>query len=491
MGAAFGASPSGRPRHPRLKHISFAANLAATGVIASLAARRRVAYASRMANDVRFRMPPHERRAALRLGYVNGMLWSIGNGLTTGTLIIYLALDLGVSRKGVAIGLILAAPAAVGLLRLVSPVLIHLLGTAKATCLWFSAASYAVLWGLPAMAVPGWTPRDFPLAWLVGLLCLHQLLEYIASVAFWSWMADLAPSRVRGRYFGRRQVLQLAVLIPTLLASGMFTDWWKTTFPRVSLLGYAIPTAIGALFLWASLVPLMRMPATRRTAHSASLPVAALLRQFPFRDGRYWRLLLFGCVFSFANGLTQSAQNIYPYMLGLGVFSLAWMRTTMRAGQLGVSHWAGPFSDRFGNRPVLILCQFLVAMGPLFFAVATPTSVWLVAGAWIVWSAYAGLNICLPNLMLKLAPGKDNAAYIASYFAITNVTYAASTVLGGYIFDSIDPGDVVRIGSWVLDPLKLLFLLGWLARTVAVVFLIWIIEPGAWRWRRILQSWRR
>ncbi len=40
-----------------------------------------------------------QRRGALRLGIANGVLWSMGNGLTTGSLIVYLAQELG-ARAG-------------------------------------------------------------------------------------------------------------------------------------------------------------------------------------------------------------------------------------------------------------------------------------------------------------------------------------------------------------------------------------------------------
>jgi len=68
----------------------------------------------------------------------------------------------------------------------------------------------------------------------------------------------------------------------------------------------------------------------------------------------------------------------------------------MRIGQWGVSPWIGRLADRLGNRPVMIVSQLLVAAGLLFFALATPQHwAWLI-GAWVLWVAYAGLNVCLP-----------------------------------------------------------------------------------------------
>ena len=42
----------------------------------------------------------------------------------------------------------------------------------------------------------------------------------------------------------------------------------------------------------------------------------------------------------------------------------------------------------------------VAASGQLFFFFAGPGRAWIVGGAWAAWIAYAGLNVCLPNLML-------------------------------------------------------------------------------------------
>src|SRR5664279_5697501 len=98
------------------------------------------------------------RRRALRLGYVNGVLWSVGNGLTSGTLVYYLAQELGAS--GVALSLLIAAPSLIGLLRLATPALIGPLGGVKATCLKTSLVSYALLtFGLPGVTLAGVVSR--------------------------------------------------------------------------------------------------------------------------------------------------------------------------------------------------------------------------------------------------------------------------------------------------------------------------------------------
>ena len=61
-----------------------------------------------------------------------------------------------------------------------------------------------------------------------------------------------------------------------------------------------------------------------------------------------------------------------------------------------------------------------VPTGPIFFLFATPEWRWLIAGAYIVWIAYAGLNIGLDNIKLKLVPADNNWPFVAVYYAVAD-----------------------------------------------------------------------
>jgi MFS family permease len=383
-------------------------------------------------------LSPAHRRRALAWGQVNAGLWAAGNSLTTGSLVSYLARDLG--AQGLGLSLMLAMPNLAGVLRLAAPALIYQAGTARRACLSLSLASYLLIVGLPAIAVlaPG-VSRTSAVSLMIALLLVHQLLEYLGMVALWAWWADLVPAPIRGRYFARRQMIQLAVSVPTLLASGYFADRWRDEYkadPEHLLLAYAIPTGLGALLLLASLAPLAMMPATRRYPRPAAgvLGTSLLL---PFLDRRFRRLLLFRGWFSLANGISQTVQNvIYPKeVLGLGVAPMSTMRVSMQLGQLAASQPAGRASDRFGNRPVLVAAQICVSAALVFYVAATPQTRWLLLGAWLLFAAYVAHNICLPNLVLKLAPAGDVPAYVAANDAIGSLLHAAATIGGGMAFD--------------------------------------------------------
>ncbi len=439
--------------------------------------------------DSTFEISAGARRRALSLGHVNAALWAIGNGLTTGPLVYYLARDLGAA--GLALGLVLAVPNLAGLVRLAAPAVIYRVGTARRACLALSLCSYLLIVGLPGivLAVPV-ISRSAAVAAMIGLLFVHQLLEYMGTVALWSWWGDLVPRRVRGRYFGRRQVVQLVVTIPTLLGSGYFADRWRAEYaeePDRLLLAYAIPTAFGAMFLIASLVPLALMPATRRYPRPERMLAWSAVRA-PFFDRTFWPVMIFRSWFSLANGVSQLVQNvIYPKeILGFGVGPLQVMRVTMQVGQVGVSPVAGHASDRFGNRPVLMAAQACVSASMIFFLLARgPETRWLLLGAWVLYSAYAAHNICLPNLVLRMSPEVERPAYFATNDALGSLFHSAATIGGGVLFDwlhanSTDPS---------AEPYRscvIVLALGLAMRSFGVVLLARIEEPGAWTWRRIV-----
>jgi hypothetical protein len=431
-----------------------------------------------MGNSKDSELTVRHRRRARRLAYWNGAIWAIGNGLASTTLIIYLALDLGAERVGLGIGLILAIRHVVGLLRLGAPAMIGRLAGRKRFCIGTYLLATLVLLALPLVAAPGHLASPMAsLRALVILWCAYHLLQYLGTVALWSWLADLVPVRIRGRFLGRRQRWMVAGEAGAMLASGLFVWGWHKLYPMSPRwIAYVIPAALGGCLMIAALVPLALIP---QAVKSATVRRGATFRSMlaPFGDSRFLRLLLFGCWFSLSNGLTQSAQYSYPkQVLGIVLFVMLAMQTGMRIGQLAVSPWLGRLADRLGNRPVMMGCLLLVAQGPLFYFFSTPDHRWWIAGAWVVWIAYAGINVCLPNLMLKLSPDESNTPYIATFYAVTGLCYAGNTILGGALLDHFGDRTWTLSGGYVVDYYQAIFLLGWIARSMGLLALLLVIE---------------
>lgn len=433
------------------------------------------------------RLPVFQRRNARRLAIWNGAVWAVGNGLASTTLVIYLAKELHAERLGLGIGLIVAAPQIAGLLRLGAPSLIGRLGDRKRFCLSTFFLGALLLLALPWVCMPGRLPTPgWSLAALIALWCLYHLLQYLGMVALWSWLADVAQVSVRGRFLGRRERWLVAGQASAAVVAGLFVWGVQNHYPTwPAWVPYALVSHLGAAFMIASLVPLAEMPSADGTSAQAarSHNPAGHSMLAPFADARFLRLLAFGCWFSFSNGITQSAQSYYPMqVLGVSLLLSLTLQTGMRLGQLGVSPTLGALADRLGNRPVMIVSQLIVASGLLFYAAASPDRwAWFI-GAWVMWIAYAGLNVCLPNLMLKLSPDRANASYIAAFQAVTGLCYAVSTMAGGALVDHFKTSEFSVVGLG-LSFFPCLFLLGWVVRSLGAAILLLVVEPTRRRWR--------
>lgn len=411
----------------------------------------------------------------------NAALWALGNGLVNSTLVVYLVLSLEPDAAGLGVSLILAAPQLVGLGRLAAARFALAGATRKRFCLLMYLASGLVLAALPALAVArDRLPPYAALAGVVAVWCLYHLLEYLATVALWAWLGDLVPLEHRGLFIGRRDRWLNGGRVMGMLAGGLFA-WQCEHGAAWKWAAYVVPAACGAGLMMLAVVPLCFLPvgpAAKNTAAHAAAP-SFRWRQLltPLADMRLSRLLIYGCWFSFFNGLTQTVQGVFPArILEVSVFWMLAFRSAMTAGQTLVGPQVGRWADRYGNRPVLIVSQLIVAAGMLAYMRATPETWGLIGLAWLAWVAYAGINIGVPNLLLKLSPPGQSGACLASYFALTGLCYGISTVLGGVAFDLLR-GSSFLIRHWLLDRYEFSFFFGAVTRAMGAILLLGIDEP--------------
>lgn len=415
-------------------------------------------------------------RRAMRLASVNAGLWAVGNGLVSTQLVIYLASEFG--ARGLGISLILAAPRFAGLMRLGVPALIARLQRRKAICIAAYLASSLMLCGLPLVALgERYLTARQTLIILIAAWCIYHLFEYVGTVAIWSWLGDLTPARIRGRLLGERERWLVLGRIGGIAASASLATVWTAMLPDApAWQPLALSAAAGAMMMALATAPLMKMPGVQSAPSAVPrLPWRTLGRVF--NDVPYRRLLTFSCAFALASGITLAAQQRYPIrVLEIPYATLLVLSSLMWVGQSMIAPWAGRLTDRHGNRPVMIISLLIASAGLLFFLAASRQQPWFIAGAYIAWIAYAGLNVGFDNTKLKLAPADNNAPYLAAYHAVSDLANGATIIFGGLLYDRLAAG-----GSNALGLYAQLFFWGWVARTSTVFLLVRIIEPGARR----------
>ncbi len=408
--------------------------------------------------------------------YANALVWALGNGLVSTTLVVYLALSLGAS--GVAIACVLAAPRFAGILRVASPAFLAAGIDRKTLCLGGYGLSALVLVLIPA-AVWGTSDATSPTdqSWRVVLLavawCVYHLLEYVAGVALWSWIGDLYPRRLRSRLLGRRERWltvgrAIGIGLSLLLASA-----WGLWLPLDERwMPLAASASVGAVLMALAIVPLAWM--TSRAARPSARPEAPwrTLRR-ALAETPYRRLLAYSGWLGFANGLSASAQGMYPgRVLGISYQTLQAFQFGMWTGQSSVAAWSGRLVARFGAKRVMMPAQVAVAFGTLCFYLASPDQPWWIALAYLTWVAWAPINIGLDTLKLNLADSENNAPYLAVFHAASDFTNAFTVLGGGLLYDTLAAGD-----SQAMRVYAGLFLAGWVGRMLAVPLIARLVEP--------------
>lgn len=433
--------------------------------------------------------PTHRSsRTSRRCFVANGVCWGLGNGLVSSSLIVYLANDFGM--RGLAVSLILASPRLVGVLRLATPWLLRRRFDRRRFCCAAYLASAAVLAILPFAAAPGVLPTaEASLAMLVGCWTSYHLLEFVGTVALWDWIGRVVPERIRGRFVGRRNAwLNLAQVSGMLLGAAATTAWnaycVATNAAHDKWLGYATCAVAGAGCFALATLPLRY--ATAVIADHGNCPTErgaswlALLSTW--KDWRFRRFLLYGSWFSLANGLTGSAQFLFQLrVLHIGYATRLSLDGTSQALQSACMPRIGSWLDRRTNAGVLAVSQLLVACGLIFFVIATPQRWWWIAGAYLFWIAYAGINVGMPKLMLSLSEEEHYASYAAMWFAWTQLVYALSVLAGGLLLDWAGrEAAVVRFGSWELDHFRLFLAAGVGLRLLAVPLAARIVSGSSY-----------
>jgi len=429
------------------------------------------------------KLPPGQRRRSMVLAYANGGLWGTGTGLASVTLMIYLAKEYGVSAFG--ISWLVAAPSFAGLLRLFTPQWLERVGSRRKFCVAIFLVSATLLFALPIISAPQVLPLPGEsITALAVTWAGYHVLEYMGTVALWSWFGDLVPRAIRGRFVGRREAWANVGRVLGTVAAAMGTYVWQKHCetiqrPDMEWRSYAACGLAGAVMFALSAWPLLLMSDLPLRVTGSAKP-DSLRKQLisPWADKKFRRLLRFGLWFSFSNGLMQPAQ----WLLKTDVLQLSFVeKKSLDSGSRGMQAllmpWVGNWVDRRGNVSALVLSQSVIALAPLFLLLASPAARWWVIGAYFCWLAYAGENVAQPNLMLGLSPRGQTAAYASAWFAWTQLSYSVSALVGGALFDWLAKNyQPYPVAGFAIDHFALFFLVCWLLKSMGVFWASRILE---------------
>ena len=372
-----------------------------------------------------------------------------------------------------AIGLLGALPLAAKILQLPGAWLTQAFGPKTVAIVAIGASR--LVW-LPMIALPfvGLSPRT-SLRVFGAVVAAAAVFGVIGNNAWTAWMGDLVPGALRGRFFSRRVVyITVAGTVASLGAAIALDALSPRGFKGPTLGGLAAIACIAGAF---SVYLLHRQhdPLLPRARERQDWRVLASVTQAPHARAFLWYLL------GWNSAVALSASFFSFHMLSnlrTGFAIAALHGVAVAAVRIVSAPLWGRAVDRFGARPVLVLCSFGIAGVPALWLLPTPAFLWpLALEATLSGALWGGHGIAAMDLTVRLSPRAERPFYLAVFAAAGGLGFAIFSTLAGLLASHLPARFDVLGETWT--NLHVLFLLSALARVVAAIPALRIQEPGA------------
>lgn len=360
--------------------------------------------------------------------WVFGAAWQ---AITTGTPLTVFAQ--GLHASPLQFGILTALPFLASLASL--PASLFIDGTGRRKGIFLIGLYLQRFMWIPIALVPLWIlfrrgPGSAPLAMLVflSLTFIMHCGQGIGGPAWISWMADIVPTRICGKYFSRRRQWAMITAIPTALAAGIFLD--RAHSERAQLNWCAILFLSAAVIGAADITMFLFLGEKPRSPQAPAILMHSFAR--PLRDKRFLLFAAFVGALMFALNLTGQFTNLYLLDVvkadNVGVQVMLFV-APMIAQLLVLPVW-GAAADRVGIRPLLTLAALgLVPVG-LGWCFLSPADKWLgylLTGLGA--ALWTGVEVANFNFVIEFANGDQTAG--GSYIAVNMVIINIAGCMGG------------------------------------------------------------
>lgn len=413
-------------------------------------------------------------RRSLSLSIRDGFFASVFATCTGGPFLAGFALALGANEFH--IGVLAALPLVANFFQFVGSYLVSRLGSRKRVSVQGVVVGRGV-WLLLAVLplLSPWLSFEYILMAALAIVAVGHFAGAISAVAWLSWMSDVVPDALRGRFFGRRNMINSVAVIGVTMLGGQFIDWTGGTIEGFQIL-FVVAVAAG----FVSVGYLKRIAEPRFVPHQKpELFFDTLLH--PLRDVNFRWLLLFAVVWNFGVHLAAPFFVVYKLqdlMLSYTVVGF-FVSLTAFVDVVGMRFW-GPFSDRVGNRPVMLLCSIFAAVVPFLWLWTSTGSVTLylllptihVLGGFF----WAGMNLTSANILFRVTPKAHDTVYFSVYAAVSGLSAALAALVGGALIETLGDSPL-DVWGLELSSIKIIFLISWLFRSAAIPLLRRVREP--------------
>jgi len=367
------------------------------------------------------------------------------------------ALALGADK--VTAGLVATVPMLFGAaLQLVSPWAVSRLRSNARWVIWTAAAQATVFAPLVFAAAYGAMPTGL----LFAVISLYWAAGFASGPSWTTWIEELVPARVRGRYFARRTIWCYAALLAALLAAGAALDRGEATGRRVATFAalFAVAAAarvVSTRCLAAQSDPVPRPPGERHVS------MMELLRGDEHRPAR--RLVVFLLA---AWGAAQISQPfITSYLRGelrMSYDVLALLLAAPFAARIAALPWLGRVAQRLGARRLMWIGATALAPAAAMWAVsASPW--WIAVAQCATGFAFAAFELATLLLWFESVPTASRTSVLTTYQFWYAAAWTTGAAVGSVLLLSFGEGRSAFVALFLVSAAARLAAAGLFART--------------------------
>lgn len=388
----------------------------------------------------------------MRMWNVNGMLESVHSAITTGVYTTGYALHLGASTA--MIGFISASISIGQLLQAFSPLLIERLPRRKTLCLLANGVSTS-LW-LPIAFIPFLFFEGNQLLALIACIAISKAAMSLVSPARQSWLTDLIPDAIRGRFVARQRSLTASAGLITSVCAGFFLSTYAAGDAQE---GFSIIFVVAVVFSGFGIWAWSRIPEPQKS-RGERVPPNQLLR-LPFRHAPFRKLMFL------VSGRLVIAQIAAPFFtvymlrtLEVSYAQIAVFSAIQTIATIIMNPFWGYLADKYGYKPVMSLTATGLAIFPLGWGFVTLDNYWVMVPLVQIWggSMSAGWGTARFNLIVKTAPAANRSAFLGCYSAVSRGCAACGAIIGGIAAELCTSIPAVSFFGYTFAGLQYLFL---------------------------------
>lgn len=314
-----------------------------------------------------------------------------------------------------------------------------------------------------------------PSLWLIVLASAYSAALNLIQPHWRAWMGSIVPPRRRGTFFAfRTRLTMISSLLIFIAGGGMLTLCARSGSTG---LGFALLFAFAALGRACSSLLLWKMhdpePVSADQSHrKLRTSIGQMLHALREPGFRHYTFFLSGMM----GAVAISAPFFAVHMLNGLEFT--YLEYSINAAASIVTQFLllgfwGRFSDRYGNRVVILVTGCTLPCLPLLWLVS-PNFYYLLLVQVASGAVWSGFSLSTSNFLYDLRPHRTGfAAYAAVQASITAAVVFAGGLAGG-LLAARAPTLVALLPAW-LAPSSPLFLVFASSAALRVLVIAWFI----------------